>query len=224
MKERILRIKLGEIQRFIMFNHSNKNDMELKAKLKSMIEDKPKEKGITILGYIRNHIGDDILTTDNGGNRFGIYERGSFFYMILQDTIDDILDDIGCSDSEAPELEGGPSVDSKEENKQPQQLEQQQNTKKRGRSAKPFSDCIAVKNKEGLLNMLHQVLDERKGKYVYLVINTLVYEGKIFKPTFAQLRNEFGDIGNDSLKSVFGNINSFEKGEIEGVKKMFAAF
>ena len=118
----------------------------------------------------------------------------------------------------------------KEQSKQPQQLEQPQ--KKRGRSAKSFSDCILVEDKDGLLAKLHQVLDGRKGRDVYLVLNTLLYEGVLLKYTYTQAKNEFGDIGSDSLKTKYSGskddkvscVSAFDKGEIEGVKKIFSEF
>ena len=118
----------------------------------------------------------------------------------------------------------------KVQSKQPQQLELPQ--KKRGRPAKSFSDCILVEDKDGLLAKLHQVLDGRKGRDVYLVLNTLLYEGVLLKYTYTQAKNEFGDIGSDSLKTKYSGskddkvscVSAFDKGEIEGVKKIFSEF
>lgn len=134
------------------------------------------------------------------------------------------------ADSDVPSV-GGVSPDvTKEDGKQPQQLEQPQ--KKRGRSAKSFSDCILVEDKDGLLAKLHQVLDGRKGRDVYLVLNTLLYEGVLLKYTYTQAKNEFGDIGSDSLKTKYSGskddkvscVSAFDKGEVEGVKKIFSEF
>ena len=79
---------------------------------------------------------------------------------------------------------------------------------------------------------LHQVLDGRKGRDVYLVLNTLLYEGVLLKYTYTQAKNEFGDIGSDSLKTKYSGskddkvscVSAFDKGEIEGVKKIFSEF
>lgn len=122
------------------------------------------------------------------------------------------------ADSDIPSVGGVSPEDGKEQNKQPQQ-------KKRGKQAKPFSDCVVIQDKQGLLDMLHYVLDGKKGKAVYLVINVLVSKGVLMPiPTYAQLKNEFGDIGNDSAKSKYKGLTAFEKEEIEGVKSLFAAF
>ena len=182
----------------------------------------------------------------------GIWERGSLCCDMIKDAIRLLKKKytymqskaIGCSSSAcgaSPECVcpadsdvtsvGGVSPDNgKEDGKQPQQLEQPQ--KKRGRSVKPFSDCILVEDKAGLLAKLHKRLDGRKGRDVYLVLNTLLYEGILLKYTYTQAKNEFGDIGSDSLKSMYSGtkdgkltcISAFEKGEIEGVKNAFSEF
>lgn len=134
------------------------------------------------------------------------------------------------ADSDVTSVGGVSPNNGKEQSKQPQQLEQPQ--KKRGRSAKSFSDCILVEDKDGLLAKLHQVLDGRKGRDVYLVLNTLLHEGVLLKYTYTQAKNEFGDIGSDSLKTKYSGskddkvscVSAFDKGEIEGVKKIFSEF
>lgn len=140
-------------------------------------------------------------------------------------------DDGVCpADSDVLSVGGVSPENGKVQSKQPQQLEQPQ--KKRGRSAKSFSDCILVEDKDGLLAKLHQVLDGRKGRDVYLVLNTLLYEGVLLKYTYTQAKNEFGDIGSDSLKTKYSGskddkvscVSAFDKGEIEGVKKIFSEF
>ena len=126
---------------------------------------------------------------------------------------------------------GGVSPDNgKEQSKQPQQQEQPQ--KKRGRSFKSFSDCILIENKDGLLDKLHTILDGRKGKFVYLVLNTLLYEGVLKSYTHTQITKEFGDIGSDSAKTRYSGtkngklscISAFSPDEINGVRKMFSEF
>ena len=126
---------------------------------------------------------------------------------------------------------GGVSPDNgKEDGKQPQQLELPQ--KKRGRSVKSFSDCILIEDKDGLLDKLHTILDGRKGKFVYLVLNTLLYEGVLKSYTHTQITKEFGDIGSDSAKTRYSGtkngklscISAFSPDEINGVRKMFSEF
>ena len=59
-----------------------------------------------------------------------------------------------------------------------------------------------------------------------------MYEGVLLKYTYTQAKNEFGDIGSDSLKTKYSGskddkvscVSAFDKGEIEGVKKIFSEF
>ncbi len=277
MKESILRDKLKEFQLFIMENrysrglvHDSKNDEDRKkgeAILKDffigMVEGKPITKAIEILEYIKEHKWEK-TKFKNGDNeeRFGVWQYGENFFKWSDLVIDYLVD----SFEDMAENLGGSSLVTKEQNKQPQQLEQPQDDgvcpadsdvlsvggvspengkvqskqpqqleqpqKKRGRSAKSFSDCILVEDKDGLLAKLHQVLDGRKGRDVYLVLNTLLYEGVLLKYTYTQAKNEFGDIGSDSLKTKYSGskddkvscVSAFDKGEIEGVKKIFSEF
>lgn len=194
--------------------------------------------------------------------RFGVWQYGENFFKwsdlvidYLVDSFEDMAENLGGSslvtkeqnkqhqqleqpqddgvcpaDSDVLSVGGVSPENGKVQSKQPQQLEQPQ--KKRGRSAKSFSDCILVEDKDGLLAKLHQVLDGRKGRDVYLVLNTLLYEGVLLKYTYTQAKNEFGDIGSDSLKTKYSGskddkvscVSAFDKGEIEGVKKIFSEF
>ena len=277
MKESILRDKLKEFQLFIMENrysrglvHDSKNDEDRKkgeAILKDffigMVEGKPITKAIEILEYIKEHKWKK-TKFKNGDNeeRFGVWQYGENFFKwsdlvidYLVDSFEDVAENLGGSslvtkeqnkqpqqleqpqddgvcpaDSDVLSVGGVSPEDGKEDGKQPQQQEQPQ--KKRGRSAKSFSDCILVEDKDGLLAKLHQVLDGRKGRDVYLVLNTLLYEGVLLKYTYTQAKNEFGDIGSDSLKTKYSGskddkvscVSAFDKGEIEGVKKIFSEF
>ena len=277
MKESILRDKLKEFKLFIMENrysrglvHDSKNDEDRKkgeAILKDffigMVEGKPITKAIEILEYIKEHKWEK-TKFKNGDNeeRFGVWQYGENFFVwsdlvidYLVDSFEDVAENLGGSslvtkeqnkqpqqleqpqddgvcpaDSDVLSVGGVSPEDGKEDGKQPQQQEQPQ--KKRGRSAKSFSDCILAEDKDGLLAKLHQVLDGRKGRDVYLVLNTLLYEGVLLKYTYTQAKNEFGDIGSDSLKTKYSGskddkvscVSAFDKGEIEGVKKIFSEF
>ena len=277
MKESILRDKLKEFQLFIMENrysrglvHDSKNDEDrkkgediLKDFFIGMVEGKPITKAIEILEYIKEHKWEQ-TKFKNGDNeeRFGVWQYGENFFKwsdlvidYLVDSFEDVAENLGGSslvtkeqnkqpqqleqpqddgvcpaDSDVLSVGGVSPEDGKEDGKQPQQQEQPQ--KKRGRSAKSFSDCILAEDKDGLLAKLHQVLDGRKGRDVYLVLNTLLYEGVLLKYTYTQAKNEFGDIGSDSLKTKYSGskddkvscVSAFDKGEIEGVKKIFSEF
>lgn len=277
MKESILRDKLKEFQLFIMENrysrglvHDSKNDEDRKkgeAILKDffigMVEGKPITKAIEILEYIKEHKREKTrLKIGDNEERFGAWQYGENFFKWSDLVIDYLVD----SFEDMAENLGGSSLVTKEQNKQPQQLEQPQDDgvcpadsdvtsvggvspdngkedgkqpqqlelpqKKRGRSVKSFSDCILIEDKDGLLDKLHTILDGRKGKFVYLVLNTLLYEGVLKSYTHTQITKEFGDIGSDSAKTRYSGtkngklscISAFSPDEINGVRKMFSEF
>lgn len=100
--------------------------------------------------------------------------------------------------------------------KQPVASKPQQKVK-RGRKVIPFADCL-LDPKEQHLKKLHSLIDGRKGKNVALVIKASMQLGWLLcKPTFTQLQNEFGDIGNVSGYNHQMKIDS-DKTEIEGIK------
>ena len=71
---------------------------------------------------------------------------------------------------------------------------------KRGRSNMHFESVLIgdEAKKKQTLKRLHGVIDGKKGVYVATVIKVAVGEGLITKPTFVQLKAEFGDIGASS--------------------------
>ena len=195
-----------------MFNRSNNNDIELKDKLCNMVKNKPKERGISILKYIKKHIDDDIKTSDNGGNKFGVYERGSYFYMILQDTIDDVLGDISSADSDTPKLDGA-SIVTKVNKKQPQQ-----------KHIPPFETCILVSDKQKYLEKLHELIDNKIGRAVAMVIQAAIDTGGIVKPTSTQVVNEFGNIGNVRGYNNYINSDFSNNDDYKNIKEILSSF
>lgn len=61
-----------------------------------------------------------------------------------------------------------------------------------------FKDCLLVQGKDCLLARLHEILQNKKGKYVANVISVCVENGLMKQPTFAMVKDEFGDIGAKS--------------------------
>lgn len=77
----------------------------------------------------------------------------------------------------------------------------QSKTKEQGvidRQKENFKDCIFVQDKEGFLERLHKIFVNKKGKYIASVISVCVENGLMKKPTFAMMKDEFGDIGAKS--------------------------
>ena len=112
-----------------------------------------------------------------------------------------------------------PFVDEWERPGQTAEIEQQPRPK--GRPKKTFIDYLNghETEKKERLRRLHNVIDGKKGKYVSLYILTAIELGWIAKPTYTQVKNEFGDIGNKSGYNSYLQRNKFSDAEINGAKE-----
>lgn len=81
----------------------------------------------------------------------------------------------------------------------------QESTKRKGRTSKPFSEVIITQSKENTLNLLHTLINGRHGKGAIIFLFVAIKNGLITKPTSTQILNEFGDIGNKSLIQKYLN-------------------
>ncbi len=102
-----------------------------------------------------------------------------------------------------------------------QTAEPEQQSRPKGRPKKTFIDCLNGNQteKDERLSRLHNVIDGKKGKYVSLYILTAIELGWIAKPTYTQVENEFGDIGNKSGYNSYLQKNKFSDAEINGAKE-----
>ena len=98
--------------------------------------------------------------------------------------------------------------------------EQQENKEKgdvvsKGLREVSFEDNLLVEDKGGLLASLHKLIDGRKGKSVAIVIKVCCDYGIMMaKPTYTQVKKEFGDIGVKSGYDAYmvdGKIKEDEK-------------
>lgn len=95
--------------------------------------------------------------------------------------------------------------------------------KQRGRKVGNFRDNIVgdESSKDKLLAKLHSLIDGKLGKEVALVIILCIQLGKITKPSFKQVENEFGDIGNKSgYNRYVANQQLYTDDEIIGMKRI----
>lgn len=95
----------------------------------------------------------------------------------------------------------------------------------KGRQTKPLYDNLTGNDKERqkTLNILRNLITGKKGKEVALIIIGCIRAGKMTKPTFRQLKNEFGEIGHESGYNRYFRDAQFEftENEIEGISKLF---
>lgn len=89
-------------------------------------------------------------------------------------------------------------------------------TRRRGRPKETFKDKMIDDADGSKLEKLHKAIDGKKGKFVALAIKAGVKIGRLDKPSYTQVRNEFGDIGNKSGFNRYMNQYVFTDEEIEG--------
>lgn len=82
-----------------------------------------------------------------------------------------------------------------------------------------FKDKIIAENKNEVLNKLHSMIDGKRGKNVALVIFASVEIGLILKPTYTEVKNEFGNVGAESGYNNYLDKSKFSDSEINGIKK-----
>ncbi|MCH3994922.1 MAG: hypothetical protein LKG14_02140 [Prevotella sp.] len=103
------------------------------------------------------------------------------------------------------------------ESGQPQQA--QTPREKRQRHKVTFRDKLLAENKDEALAKLHSLIDGRIGKYVALVILESIEEGILQKPTYKQVKDEFGDIGAESgYNRYVSEERMYTKAEIDGMR------
>lgn len=109
---------------------------------------------------------------------------------------------------------GGVSPDNgKEDGKQPQQLGDLENKRK-------FAEHILIQDKLGLLEELHNLLDNKIGKYVAMTIRAAVEVGVMSRPYFTEVKAEFVEVGNKSgYNAYYNKVEAYNKNDFEYVKE-----
>lgn len=108
------------------------------------------------------------------------------------------------------------SADDPEQQPEPQQ-EQKKTTRGRGRPKETLRDKVAGNDPE-FIDKLHTLIDGKKGKDFALYIRACVDLGKITKPTYKQVAEEFGDIGHKSGYNKYMNGQLYSYEEIKGAE------
>ena len=110
------------------------------------------------------------------------------------------------------------SSDAPSLNQKPQQ-ETTKPTRGRGRPKETFSDKMEDEEKKSRLEKIHKAMKGRIGKDAALIILACIELGWITKPTYTQVKNEFGEIGAKSGFNNYLKASRFTKEEIDGAKE-----
>lgn len=117
------------------------------------------------------------------------------------------------ADSDVTSVGGVSPEDGKEDGKQPQQLGDLENKRK-------FAEHILIQDKLGLLEELHNLLDNKIGKYVAMTIRAAVEVGVMSRPYFPEVKAEFVEVGNKSgYNAYYNKVEAYDKNDFEYVKE-----
>lgn len=101
---------------------------------------------------------------------------------------------------------------------------QSQRGQPKGKAVEPFIQNIFgdIQEKERILNILHRLIDGKRGKGVAMVIHAACTAKIIQQPTFKQVENEFGDIGNVSgYNRYMRDTHVYTERELEAIRSQF---
>lgn len=92
-----------------------------------------------------------------------------------------------------------------------------QERRERGRPKDTFKDKMICSNTDKVLVRLHNLMYKKKGRDAALIITACLKEGIMTKPTFKQVSDEFGDIGNVSGYNRYMRDRPFAEEEIDAI-------
>lgn len=193
MTEKDKRDVLKDIQTFI---HNNANNSDVNALIQAMekaIQDNyPLDcDAIEVLDFVDRYKGGICVSEPYKGYEpkyefeMSIWDRGSKCFALVSDAVHKLKKKYACKMQ--PQQGGVPSscdAAFKRDVMQPQH--------KRTRC---FVDCVLVEDKEECVARLHELIDNKVGKAVAMVIKAAIETGLILKPTSTQVKEEFKDIG-----------------------------
>lgn len=107
------------------------------------------------------------------------------------------------------------ATDTQSLNPKPQQ-EKPMKTRGRGRPKETLKDKMIDDAGGSKLQKMHTTIDGKKGKDVALIILACIKKGWLSKPTYTQVKNEFGDIGSSTGYNKYLCEQKFTKEELEG--------
>ena len=99
------------------------------------------------------------------------------------------------------------------------QREKPKSTRGKGRPKGSFKDRLVDDADGKKLERLHQVMKGKMGKDAALTMTAAMGRGWINKPTYQEVKDEFGDIGSkQGFSNYFGKMERYTKEEFEGAK------
>lgn len=100
--------------------------------------------------------------------------------------------------------------------KQPKTEQEATPSRRKGRPNEQLKDKMIDDDSGRKLQKIHTKIRGKKGKDVALIILACIKKGWMTRPTYTQVKNEFGDIGSKTGYNKYLNEQMFTKEEIEG--------
>ena len=100
--------------------------------------------------------------------------------------------------------------------KQPKTEQETTPSRRKGRPNEQLKDKMIDDDSGRKLQKIHTKIRGKKGKDVALIILACIKKGWMTRPTYTQVKNEFGDIGSKTGYNKYLNGQMFTKEEIEG--------
>lgn len=108
------------------------------------------------------------------------------------------------------------SINPEPQPKRPKQQQKGQPARGKGRPKETLKDKMINDADGSKLQKVHTVMNGKKGKDAALIVIACIKKGWMQKPTFTQVKEEFGDIGTQQGFTKYLNESCFAKDEIEG--------
>jgi hypothetical protein len=194
MTEKDKRDVLKDIQTFI---HNNANNSDVNALIQAMekvirgncVLDRD---AIEVLDFVTRYKGGICVDGQCGAYEpkcemeMSIYDRGSKCFALVSDAVHKLKKKYAYKMQPQPDSMP-PSCDAvfKRDVIEPQP-----------QRTRLFVDCVLVENKTECVAKLHELIDNRIGRAVAMVIRAAIETGLILKPTSTQVKEEFKGIGN----------------------------
>lgn len=89
-------------------------------------------------------------------------------------------------------------------------------TRGKGRPTETLKEKMIGDNDGEKLKKMHSKMNGKKGKDFALLVLACIKKGWITRPTYTQIKNEFGDIGSKTGFNKYLNEKMFQKEEIDG--------
>lgn len=110
------------------------------------------------------------------------------------------------------------SDDTQSLNKEPQQRKSIA-TRDKGRPKETLKEKMIDDADGSKLQKIHTKIVGKKGKDAALIILACIKKGWMLKPTYTQVKNEFGDIGSKTGYNTYLKESMFTKEELDGATK-----